>query len=85
METLKIDFKIIYIGELRDNQQTFCPLSQLYVRRSEIYYTYCLLSLLQYSRTSIIQISIIRILGYLNTIINVEISKDSSIFCKTKY
>ena len=34
-------------------------------------------------RTSVIRISIIRTLGYPNAIMNVEIPKDSSIFCMT--
>ena len=38
----------------------------------------------KYNRTSIIQISIIRTLGYLNTISNFKIPKDDLTFCKTK-
>ena len=37
-----------------------------------------------YSRASVIQTFIIRTLGYPNTIMNVEIPQDSSIFCTTK-
>ena len=37
-----------------------------------------------YGRTSIIRISIIRTLGYLNAIFNFKIPKNNLIFCKTK-
>ena len=38
-----------------------------------------------YSRTSIIQFSIIRTLGYPNAILNFKIQKDSLIFCKIRH